>query len=66
MTFFSDYLLYLFSQKDPIMLHLSYALWFYPWNCQLCNLTIQQMNPPNISEINTEQQGNLVLCTWIS
>lgn len=48
------------------MLHLSYALWFYPWNCQLRNLTIQQMNPPNISEINTEQQGNLVLCTWIS
>lgn len=44
--FFSDYLLYLFSQKDSIMLHLSYGMWFTHGVVSYLILTIQQMNPP--------------------
>lgn len=64
--FFSDYLLYLFSQKDSIMLHLSYGMWFYPWSCQLPDFDYTANESSYSSEINTEQQGSLVLCTWIS
>lgn len=67
---FNDFftqVLYLLSQKDPITLH-PMELWnvILPRSCQLPNLTIQQMNPQSISEINTEQQGGLVPCAWAS
>lgn len=37
-----------------------------PRNCELPDLTIQQMNPHSISEINTEQQGGLIPCACTS